>query len=76
MRYLENFARNGIIVKRLYATSRTPDGIKLCRDLGFQEKEDNATSAVKRFWLDLETTNSPLLQEYKRIVKEHSKLPK
>ena len=73
---LENFARNGIFVKRLYATSRTPDGIKLCRDVGFQEKEDNATSAVKRFWLDLETTSSPLLQAYKRIVKEHSKLLK
>lgn len=65
---LENLARNGIIVKRLYATSRTPDGVKLCKDLGFQEKEDNATSAVKRFWLDLETTDFPLLQEYKRIV--------
>jgi len=73
---LENFARKGVIVKRLYATSRTPDGIKLCRDVGFQEKEDNATNAVKRFWLDLETTNSPLLQEYKRIAKEHSKLLK
>jgi len=68
---LESFARNGIVAERLYATSRTPDGVKLCRDLGFQEKEDDATSAVKRFWLDLETTKSPLLHEYQSIVREY-----
>ncbi len=65
---LKTFARNGIIVKKLYATSRTPDGVRLCRDMGFQEKEDNSTSAVKRFWLDLETTTSPLLHEYQEIA--------
>lgn len=70
---LKHFARRGCIVERLYATSRTPDGVKLCKDLGFQEKENNATSAVKRFWLDLETTNSPLLHEYQEIVKEYKK---
>lgn len=68
---LKNFARNGIVVEKLYATSRTPDGVRLCRDLGFQEQENNATSAVKRFWLDLETTSSPLLSEYKDIVKQY-----
>ncbi len=67
---LENFARKGIFVERLYATSRTPDGVKLCKEIGFQEKENNATSAVKRFWLDLATSNSPLLREYQEIVKE------
>jgi len=67
---LKNFARNGIIVEKLYATSRTPDGVRLCRDLGFQEKENNATSAVKRFWLDLEAATSPLLREYQEIVRK------
>lgn len=65
---LKTFARNGIIVKNLYATSRTPDGVKLCRNIGFQEKEDNAISAVKRFWLDLETTTLPLFEEYREII--------
>ncbi len=68
---LKHLARNGIVVERLYATSRTPDGVRLCRDLGFQEKENSATSAVKRFWLDLETTSSPLMREYQDIVKRH-----
>lgn len=67
---LKTLARNGVIVEKLYATSRTPDGIRLCRDIGFQEKEDNATSAVKRFYLDLKTTTSPLFREYQMIVKE------
>lgn len=65
---LKNLAKNGIAIKRLYATSRTPDGVRLCRDVGFQEPESNATSAVKRFWLDLETTTSPLFQEYKELL--------
>lgn len=69
---LTAFARNGIVVERLYATSRTPDGVRLCRDLEFQEKEDNATSAVKRFWLDLNTATSPLLSEYQKIIRGHS----
>jgi hypothetical protein len=66
---LKAFAREGVIVEKLYATSRTPDGVSLCRNIGFQEKEDNATSAVKRFWLDLKTAPLPLLHEYQEIVK-------
>lgn len=65
---LKAFARNGIIIEKLYATSRTPDGVRLCRDMGFQEKEDNSTSAVKRFYLNLKTTTSPLFHEYQEIV--------
>ncbi len=67
---LKTFARNGVIIEKLYATSRTPDGVRLCRDMGFQEKEDNPTSAVKRFWLDLETATSPLLREYQEVIRE------
>lgn len=65
---LKALAREGSIIKKMYATSRTPDGIRLCRDVGFQEQEGNETSAVKRFCLDLETTTSPLFQEYRKIV--------
>jgi len=38
----------------------------------FQEKDDTATSAVKRFWLDLETTTVPLFREYQEIVRQQS----
>jgi len=68
---LKEFARRGVIVEKIYATSRTPDGVRLCRDLEFQEEKTNQTSAVKRFWLDLETTTSPLWHEYKETVREY-----
>lgn len=66
---LEQFAKKGVIIESLYATSRTRDGIRLCRGLGFQqtipaEEEDN----LLRFKLDLTTTTNPLLQRYRRIV--------
>lgn len=66
---LEHFARRGIIIESLYATSRTRDGIKLCKGLGFKqtipnEEEDN----LLRFKLDLLTTTNPLLKRYQRIV--------
>lgn len=67
---LKAFAKNGVIVEKLYATSRTPDGVRICRDMGFQEKKDNATSAVKRFYLDLQATTLPLFREYQKIVRE------
>lgn len=65
---LKALAKEGIIIKNLYATSRTPDGVRLCRDIGFEEPESNITSAVKRFQLNLETTTSPLFHEYQEIV--------
>ncbi len=72
---LEHMARRGIIIKRLYATSRTSSGIKLAKDLGFKQiiplnEEDN----LLRFMIDLETSQSPLLKNYLRIVQRVSKM--
>jgi Acetyltransferase (GNAT) domain len=64
---LKDYALRGVIVKKLYSVSRTPDGIKLCKNLGFREVVI-PENPVRRFELDLETTTSPLLQEYKTIV--------
>ncbi len=66
---LKDFARRGIVTKKLYATSRTPDGVRLSRNLGFKEREQTPGNAVHRFELDLETSNSPFAQEYQEIVK-------
>lgn len=70
---MEQFARRGIVIKRLYATSRTRDGIKLCRDLGFKQvtpvaEEDD----LLRFELDIETAKNPLFAKYQRIAKRAS----
>ena len=69
----EQFARRGTIIKKLYGTSRTRDGINLSRDLGFTqvtpvEEEDD----LLRFELDLETTSNPLFENYQQIVKRAS----
>jgi hypothetical protein len=66
---LTEYARKGIIAKKLYSVSRTPDGINLCRSLGFREVIIPG-NPVRRFELDLETTTSPLLREYRQIVKD------
>ncbi len=68
---LKEFARKGVFVEKLYATSRTPDGVRLCKSLGFQEESTNDTSAVKRFWLDIEHSTSPFLQEYQAVVRNY-----
>ena len=68
---LKEIARRGIFVENLYATSRTPDGVRLCRDLGFQEVGANSIDGVKRFWLNIETTASPLFHQYQDIVKRY-----
>lgn len=67
---LEHFARKGILVKRLYGTSRTQDGIRLAKGMGFEQivpaqEEDD----LFRFKLDLETTKNPLFSKYQRIAK-------
>jgi hypothetical protein len=72
---MEQFARRDILIKGLYATSRTRDGIKLCRDMGFKQvtpvaEEDD----LLRFELDLETTSNPLFQKYQRIAKRASRV--
>ena len=70
---MEQFARRGIVIKRLYATSRTRDGIKLSKDLCFKQvtpvaEEDD----LLRFELDLETCSNPLFQKYQSIAKRTS----
>ncbi len=66
---LKDFARQGIIAKRLYAVSRTPDGVRLAKKLGFREIVIPG-NPVRRFELDLEGVISPSLHEYQQIVKE------
>ncbi len=67
---LEQFARRGIIIKKMYGTSRTQDGIRLAKGMGFKQiipiTEDDD---LLRFELDLETTKNPLFSKYQQIVK-------
>lgn len=71
---LKDYALQGVIAKRFYSVSRTPDGIKLCKNLGFREIVIPG-NPVRRFKLDIETTTLPLLDEYKQIVKDKMRIP-
>lgn len=73
MDVLEEFARKGMPVKKLYATSRTTEGIKLCRDLGFQEMQLTPEDKTLRFELDVETAPSPFLKKYQQSIKRREK---
>ncbi|HLI70682.1 MAG TPA: hypothetical protein VKV19_13065 [Ktedonobacteraceae bacterium] len=68
--FLETLARRGVIVKKAYATSRTQDGIRISKSLGFKRitpanEEDN----LLRFEFDLLTSTNSLLKEYQRLAK-------
>ena len=54
--------KKGIIIKRLWAKSETPDGIKLCKDLGFEEIEPETKRMPRKFVLDMEISNLPFLK--------------
>jgi hypothetical protein len=68
METMLEFAREGIFIKRLYAVSDIPDGVKLSRDLGFEETPPAPGSTFGQFVLDLQTSNSPYAEEYRRAL--------
>jgi hypothetical protein len=70
LKVLNTMAERGIIIKRFWAKSETADGIKLCRDLDFEEIDPDAKKLPKKFVLDVETTTSPHLQDYQRTLRE------
>jgi hypothetical protein len=65
---LEDFAQRGMPVKKLYATSRISDGIKLARDMGMKETK-YPNDPTLRSELDLEHAESPLVKAYRKFVK-------
>lgn len=66
---MRDLAKNGILIKKLYAVSDTPDGVKLSRDLGFEESPPAPGATFKQFVLDLETSDSPYAKEYRKTLK-------
>lgn len=62
---LGELAQKGVILEKLYATSSSPDGIKICRDFGFEEEDDSIPGTTrKKFVIDVATSRSLLLEEY------------
>lgn len=67
---LGQLAQAGIRIKKIYATSNSPDGIKASHDLGFKELAFQSAGSRRCFELNVETSESPLLKEYQEIVKK------
>lgn len=67
---LEDFARRGMPVRKLYATSATQDGIQLAKKIGMiPTKYPN--DPLIRFELDLEHSDSPMAHNYRETLKSN-----
>jgi len=68
IRALEDLAKEGVVIKKIFAVSSASDGIRLCREFGF--KEMSLTSEGNRFGfeLDIETSTSLYLRDYRQII--------
>jgi len=66
---LEKLAEKDIIIEKAYVHSRTPDGINLCRKIGFKEAPPIGEDTRIRFELDLEKSDYPLLKKYQEIIR-------
>ncbi len=73
MKELREFAKKGILIKKMYAVSDTPDGEKLSRDLGFIESPPAPNSTFKQYTLDLETSNSTYAREYRKVLGQYAR---
>ncbi len=67
---LEDFARRGMAVRHIYATSERTDGISLARKLGMQETR-YGSDTLRRYHLDLETSNAPMAVTYRRALSQN-----
>lgn len=67
---LEAFSERCIIIEKAYAHSRTPDGINLCRKLGFKEIPPIEGDSRIRFELELGKSEHPLLKTYQENIEK------
>jgi len=66
---LSDFARRGMPVQKLYGTSERGDGINLAQRLGMKETRYPGDK-IRRYELDLETSDHPLLLPYRQALDE------
>nr|BBH92064.1 hypothetical protein KTA_02630 [Thermogemmatispora argillosa] len=66
MNFLEDLAKQSVVIRKFYATSATPTGIAILRHAGF--REINRIGNRIAFELDITTAESPLATEYRHIL--------
>jgi hypothetical protein len=71
---VEHFRRlgeRGVVIENIFARSWTQAGIKLCRKLGMNGEEYQDEPGRWRFSLNIPTSDSLLVQEYKQAYAEY-----
>lgn len=71
-----DMAREGIIIRRMYATSDQPFGIKISQDLGFRRQPEQPGDLFGRFILDMETADTMLVRRYRETVQRGNQHPR
>ncbi len=69
---MKGFAERGILIKRIYTRSSTPDGIRIARGLGFEDISPTPNQSSRLFVLDFDTSDSPFVKQYRDILRHHS----
>ena len=67
---MRRFAKKGIVITKLYAVSDTPNGVKLSRNLGFEEEPPAPGSTFNQYVLDLKKSESSFAKEYRELLAE------
>jgi predicted DNA-binding transcriptional regulator AlpA len=65
---LDVLSEKCVIIEKAYAHSRAPDGISLCRKLGFKEKPPIEGDTRIRFEIELGKSDHPLLKNYRKNI--------
>jgi hypothetical protein len=66
LRVFVGFGERGIVVKTVQARSRTPEGIRILRHMGFTEVRSSTTS--HNFVIDVEASGLPVIEEYREAL--------
>lgn len=71
-----DLAREGVIIRHMYATSDQPFGIKISQDLGFEKQPARPGDLFGRFVLDMERADTVLVRKYREVVQKGSQWPR
>jgi hypothetical protein len=69
----KQLGERGVEIHNVYATSRTPTGIRLCRKLKMAEEPVPGETGRLRFTINAQTSDSPLIKEYQIGYNEYLK---
>src|SRR5260370_4017039 len=65
---LVELGKKGVDIRKIWTKSRTVSGIKICREVGFEDLGYIDSEHIL-FMLDLETATFPLIQRYQEALK-------